>query len=111
MRRKPIPPGSGKLSKQQAPRAVLCPYARGNKGKGSQRPGICHRMDAWFAQHTPESVQKKALWVVERLPHPMARWILRNKSKTIIIVFTIRGLFLRPTMWAVYLAIFAYFSA
>jgi hypothetical protein len=62
------------------------------------------------SKYTPELLKKFCLKVIGLLPERISGWILNNKGKAIIIFFTFRGLFLRPSMWAVYFALFAYFT-
>jgi hypothetical protein len=68
------------------------------------------KMEQWVDHYTPESVKRFCARVVDLLPAKMGDWIRNNKGKSIIIFFTIRGLFFRPSMWLLYAAIFAYFQ-
>jgi hypothetical protein len=62
-------------------------------------------------KYTPEWLKKACIKFLSILPKKMANWIYNNKAMAIIIFFTFRGLFLRPSMWILYAAIFAYFQS
>jgi hypothetical protein len=68
------------------------------------------KMERWVDQYTPEGLKRFCGRVVDLLPKKTANWIRKNKGKSIIIFFTIRGLFFRPSMWLLYLSAFAYLS-
>ncbi len=67
-------------------------------------------VERFIVNNTPAFVKRAANWLIDKLPEKWGNWIRQNKFFTICIVYTIRGLFFRPSMWAVYAAIFAYFG-
>ncbi len=69
-----------------------------------------NKLERWIYRNTPQSVKNWLNRQVDKLPPRTANWIRNNKFLTICIVYAFRGLFLRPSMWAVYAAAFAYFG-
>jgi hypothetical protein len=57
----------------------------------------------------PPYMKKLGKFIHGKLPPRLARWTMENKIAAIIIAYSIVGL-MRPSMWAVYIAIFAYFQ-
>lgn len=68
-----------------------------------------NKLEMWIYDHTPQPVKNWVNRQIDRLPPKTANWIRNNKFLTICIIYTFRGLFLRPSMWAVYASIAAYF--
>ncbi len=69
-----------------------------------------NKVERFIVKYTPAPVKHGANWLVDRLPTKWGNWIRNNKFLTICIIYSIRGLFFRPSMWALYAAIFAYFE-
>jgi len=66
-------------------------------------------LERWIYKHTPQKVKDWLNRQIEKLPPKTGAWIKRHRWLTICIIYSIRGLFLRPSMWAVYASIAAYF--
>ena len=69
-----------------------------------------YKVEKFINDHTPQKVK---IWLnkfIDKLPPKMAKWIREHTFLTICIVYTIRGLFFRPSMWVLYGAIGAYFG-
>ncbi len=66
-------------------------------------------VERFIYKHTPQSVKDWLNRMIDKLPPKAAHWIRSNKFLTICIIYSIRGLFLRPSMWVVYGSIAAYF--
>jgi hypothetical protein len=67
-------------------------------------------LERFIYNNTPQPVKNWVNRMIDRLPPRTAHWVRNNKFFTLCIVYAIRGLFFRPTMWAVYAAIAAYFG-
>lgn len=66
-------------------------------------------MEQWLDRYTPDRLKHICDRLLTKLPNRMEKWIRQNKAKSIVIFFTIRGLFFRPSMWVLYASLFAYF--
>ena len=66
------------------------------------------RLEDIIDRRTPIFVKRACVWAINLLPERWATWIFNNKMKSIFIFYTIRGLFLRPSMWILYAAAFSY---
>jgi hypothetical protein len=69
-----------------------------------------NKVEKFISDHTPQKVK---IWLnkfVDKLPPKTAAWIRRHKFLTICIVYSIRGLFFRPSMWVLYGSIAAYYG-
>lgn len=71
---------------------------------------ISEKIEGFIIKITPDWLKNFLLKIIHKLPSKYANWILNNKFLSICIVYTFRGLFLRPSMWAVYAAIATYFQ-
>ncbi|MDX1949979.1 MAG: hypothetical protein SFT90_05720 [Rickettsiales bacterium] len=68
------------------------------------------KIDNFIIKITPEWLKKALLKIINKLPSKYSSWVLNNRFLSICIIYALRGLFLRPSMWAVYASIAAYFS-
>lgn len=68
------------------------------------------KVERFIVSNTPASIKKGLNWLLDKLPTKWGNWIRTNKFLSICIFYTFRGLFLRPSMWAVYAAALAYFQ-
>ena len=68
------------------------------------------KVEAFVDNYTPNFIKKLCLAFISLLPKKWQNWIKNNKMKTIYGYFIIRGLFLRPSMWVLYAAVFSYFA-
>ncbi len=66
------------------------------------------KLEIFLDKHTPLFIKNLLSKFLACLPIKIRSWILRNKMKTIYGYFIIRGLFLRPSMWALYALIWGY---
>ncbi len=69
-----------------------------------------NRVEIFIIKHTPQKVKDILNKLIDRMPPRMGNWVRNNRFLSICIVYSIRGLFFRPSMWAVYGAIAAYFG-
>jgi hypothetical protein len=69
-----------------------------------------NKVERFIVENTPQKVKDWLNHLINKLPPKMGNWIRNNKFFTICIVYSIRGLFFRPSMWVVYGAIGAYFG-
>ena len=80
---------------------------KGEQKKVEKQAGA---VESFIVNNTPQFIKNACNWIIDRLPQRWGIWIRKNKFLTICIIYTIRGLFFRPSMWAVYASIFAYFQ-
>ncbi len=67
------------------------------------------KIDDFIIKITPEWLKKFLVRIINKLPSKYSAWILNNRFLSVCIIYALRGLFLRPSMWAVYASIAAYF--
>lgn len=68
------------------------------------------KAERFIDKYTPNFVKRFCNKVLDILPEKTSHWIREHRFFTICIIYIIRGLFLRPSMWLVYMAIWAYFK-
>lgn len=68
------------------------------------------RFETFIDEKTPEGVKKFFAKLISLLPNRIENWLKSNKMKAVFWFFVIRGLFFRPSMWVLYVAMFAYFQ-
>jgi hypothetical protein len=66
-------------------------------------------LERFIINNTPQKVKDCLNKIIDKLPPRLSRWIKSNRFLTICIIYSFRGLFLRPSMWAVYAGIASYF--
>ena len=84
--------------------------ANDNQAEPKHRPVKLNAVERFIIKHTPQAVKNWLNRMIDKLPPKTASWIRRNRFLSICIVYSIRGLFFRPSMWAVYAAIAAWFK-
>jgi predicted secreted acid phosphatase len=68
------------------------------------------KVETLVDNYTPNFIKRACLWFVSLLPKKWQTWVKANKMKTIYGAFIFRGLFLRPSMWILYAAMFNYLA-
>jgi hypothetical protein len=74
-----------------------------------EKQRFSEKAEAAIDKYTPQFLKRFCNWVLELLPERTSNWIRDHRFLTICIIYTVRGLFLRPSMWLVYMAVWAYF--
>jgi hypothetical protein len=78
--------------------------------KDSKLRKFANNVDNFIIKYTPDFLKKFCSWLISLLPNRAENWIRSNRFLTICIIYSIRGLFFRPSMWALYAAIAAWFT-
>lgn len=68
------------------------------------------KLEVGILKLCPQFIKTAANKIIGKLPSKYGNWIKNHKFLSICIAYSIRGLFFRPSMWAVYAAIAAYFG-
>lgn len=69
---------------------------------------VSEKIENFISKYTPAPIKRAVNWLIDLLPEKWGNWIRSNKFLSLCIVYSIRGLFFRPSMWAVYAGIGAY---
>lgn len=71
---------------------------------------FAEKTEAFILKITPNFVKQLCNKIIDLLPEKIGNWIRNNRFFSICIIYTIRGLFFRPSMWLLYASIAAYFG-